>query len=82
MRRWIKRKEQAIEDKGNKCYDCEHSFPYPAYDFHHLDPASKDMDWNKMRLVTEQKLKEELAKCVLLCAVCHRMRHYNERLSS
>ena len=74
--RWNKRKEQAIEEKGNACHDCKRSFPYPAYDFHHLDPTSKDMDWNKMRLVTDQKLKEELAKCVLLCAVCHRMRHH------
>ena len=68
--RWIVRKEQAIKDKGDVCHDCKRSFPYPAYDFHHLDPTSKDMDWNQMRLVTEAKLKEELTKCVLLCAVC------------
>jgi hypothetical protein len=82
INRWIKRKEQAIEAKGNKCQDCDRTFPYPAYDFHHLDPSKKDMQWNKMRLVTEKTLQEELDKCVLLCAVCHRLRHYNERLSN
>jgi hypothetical protein len=79
MNRWIKRKEQAIIDKGNACFDCKRSFPYPAYDFHHLDPTKKDMDWNKMRLVSDDQLQSELSKCVLLCAVCHRLRHHNER---
>lgn len=78
MNRWIKRKEQAITSKGNICFDCKKSFPYVAYDFHHLDPTKKDMDWNKMRLTTEAKLQDELSKCILLCAVCHRLRHHNE----
>lgn len=74
--RWIQRKIKAIEHMGNKCHDCDKSFPYPAYDFHHLDPTKKDMDWNKMRLTSESKINEELSKCVLLCAVCHRLRHH------
>lgn len=82
INRWKGRRLKAIEDKGNKCLDCERSFPSVAYDFHHLDPSSKDMDWSKMRLATESKLNEELNKCVLLCAVCHRIRHDNQRLSS
>ena len=79
MERWISRKVKAIESMGNKCYDCDQSFPYPAYDFHHLDPTQKDLDWSKMRLVNEERLKNELSKCVLLCAVCHRLRHHNEK---
>ena len=59
MNRWIKRKEDAIFAMGNQCFDCKQSFPYPAYDFHHLDPAQKDFDWNKMRLTTETTLQNE-----------------------
>lgn len=81
MQRWITRKLQAIEYKGNACHDCKQSFPYPVYDFHHLDPTLKDMDWNKMRLVTDEVLKQELDKCVLLCSNCHRLRHHNERIT-
>ena len=73
--RWKQRREKAIMDKGNVCLDCNKTFPSIAYDFHHLDPTTKDMDWNKMRLVNEAALTAELAKCVLLCACCHRIRH-------
>ncbi len=77
--RWKRRKQTAIEAKGNKCFDCQQTFPYSVYDFHHLDPSSKDMDWHDMRLTSEATLSEELSKCVLLCANCHRIRHHNQR---
>jgi len=79
MERWTARRDKAILEKGNACLDCTQTFPSVAYDFHHLDPNSKDMDWSKMRLVKEETLQLELAKCVLLCAVCHRIRHAAER---
>ena len=60
MNRWIERKKDAIKNKGDKCYDCNRSFPYPAYDFHHLDPSKKEMNWNKMRQSSDVKLKKEL----------------------
>lgn len=80
INRWIERKKSAIKYKGNKCYDCNQSFPYPVYDFHHIEESKKEMDWSKMRLVSDKKLKHELDKCVLLCATCHRLRHYQETL--
>ena len=79
-KRWIQRREKAIADKGGVCLDCKKTFPSVAFDFHHLDPSTKDMDWNKMRLVKEETLQAELAKCVLLCACCHRIRHASTRL--
>ena len=73
--RWRKRKIKAIENMGNKCHDCENTFPFVVYDFHHLDPNEKEFDWSKMRLVSEEKLQRELEKCILLCSNCHRIRH-------
>lgn len=80
MKRWIDRKLEAIKYKGEKCEDCKNKFPYPIYEFHHLDPNTKDLDWTKMRLTSLDKIKKELDKCVLLCANCHRLRHYNINL--
>ena len=78
MKRWIQRKQDAIKKLGGECTDCKQSFPYQVYDFHHLDPSKKDFSWNKMRLQTQTTLDAELAKCILLCANCHRLRHSSE----
>lgn len=74
--RW-KRKQEAVEYMGNKCFDCNTSFPLPAYDFHHLDP--KEKEGNPSHFINKRsdiRWKEELSKCVLLCANCHRIRHF------
>ena len=79
MSRWINRKIEAIKYKGNKCIDCNlENAPYCVYDFHHLDPDTKDYDWTKLRLRSIKSIKLELDKCVLLCANCHRLRHHNQ----
>ena len=77
MKRWIQRKLKVIEQKGNRCYDCKNSYEYYVYDLHHLNPSEKDMQWDKMRLMNERKMQEEVAKCVLLCSNCHRIRHHS-----
>ena len=76
IKKWRDRKIKAIEDKGNKCFDCKQSFHYSVYDFHHLDPSKKDMSWNKTKMVNEAKMQAELDKCILLCSNCHRYRHH------
>lgn len=76
MERWIEKKERAIELKGGKCLDCNGVFPCPVYDFHHLDADSKLYTWTKLRLRSWETIEEELSKCVMLCANCHRIRHY------
>ena len=72
-------KIKAVEHLGGKCKDCEGVFPEAVYDFHHLDPTEKEAG---MASLTSDKgwskILEELDKCVLLCANCHRIRHYKE----
>ena len=68
-------KQQIINHYGNKCLDCKTSYPAACYDVHHLDPSTKEFNVSNNRIFDE-KLKEELTKCVLLCANCHRIRHF------
>lgn len=71
------KKERAIKHLGNKCVDCNGIFPASVYDFHHLDPSIKEYNiGNIVRRKSFQTVEEELTKCVLLCANCHRIRHF------
>ena len=74
--RWIERKEKAVEYKGGKCQDCGYDKCIAALEFHHLDPASKEANWNKIRLWEWSRVENELDKCSLLCSNCHRERHH------
>lgn len=50
-----------------------------ALDFHHVDPSKKEYSVN--RLISNKqfvKAYEEIKKCIVLCANCHRIHHHNE----
>ena len=79
MKRWTNKKLEAIQYKGGHCLDCNlNNAPYSVYEFHHLEPNKKDFDWRKLRQRSSKIIKAELDKCVLLCANCHRIRHYKQ----
>lgn len=81
IKRWIQRKIEAIQYKGSECKRCGlhliHSH-YSVFEFHHVDHTQKDCDWSKLRLKTKTTIKNELDKCLLLCANCHRIIHSEE----
>ena len=62
-----------------KCTKC--GFDHiAALDFHHVDPTEKEHNVN--RLVSNKSFKKayaEIEKCIVLCANCHRIHHYEEK---
>lgn len=68
-------REYLVACKDKPCTDCGQRFPHWAMDFHH----TRDKEQLVSRLVqagyNKEKVKAEIAKCVLLCATCHRLRH-------
>ena len=75
MNRWTERKKLAVEYKGGCCVYCGYNKSLAALEFHHVNPSEKEFNWNKMRLVSDSKMRAELDKCILLCANCHREEH-------
>jgi len=69
-------KLKAVLYKGDRCEDCSQQFPLCVYDFHHVDSSTKENDIGSMIQSSWDFVKNELDKCVLLCANCHRCRHY------
>jgi hypothetical protein len=62
------------------CSKCQENHP-ATFDFHHEDPTKKED--NIHRLLSNgqyAKLEEELKKCIVLCANCHRIHHYEEKM--
>lgn len=72
-------KKRGIEALGGKCCNCGQTFEICCYDFHHLEPDQKDFAISSKQTngaKTWNKVRDELKKCALLCANCHRLLHY------
>lgn len=68
----------SVKEKG--CAKC--GFQHPAaLDFHHV---SEDKETSIATVFQKKwslaRVQKEVAKCILLCANCHRIHHYNERM--
>jgi 5-methylcytosine-specific restriction endonuclease McrA len=67
-------KEALVDAMGGCCQHCKGVFDLAAYDFHHIEHKDNDPSY-LIGNSSVQKIAEELEKCVLLCANCHRIEH-------
>lgn len=70
---WRRRaKLKLVSEAGGRCVLCGFDEFPGALQFHHVDPSQKSFGL-AMRGLTRsiERLREEAAKCVLLCANCH-----------
>jgi hypothetical protein len=71
----IKVKEYIHKIKQEKgCIICKETEPV-CLDFHHLDPNEKEFDLGNGNQSSIKKIDNEIVKCVVLCANCHRKLH-------
>lgn len=79
---WRQRtKENAVKVMGSKCALCGlEGEMIEVYDFHHLNPKEKDSTISGMlkNSASWETICNELRKCVLLCANCHRKVEYSK----
>ena len=54
---------------------------YMCFDWNHIDPTNKTFIVSRARYTTVDNILTEIAKCNLLCAVCHRL-HTQESMQS
>ena len=72
--RWAKRL-RAYNDLGGECNRCGETDIFKLH-FHHTDPTQKEFEMSKITAhVPWPIIKQELDKCILLCANCHTSLH-------
>jgi hypothetical protein len=75
LRDWLDTLKQTLQ-----CADCGFN-DYRAIEFHHPDSQEKDFAIGEM--IKDNRsiaaVEREIAKCVALCANCHRIEHFDEQ---
>jgi len=79
------KRHRGLKDEWKKfkatlsCLECGASHP-AILDFHHIDPEMKTASvHNLVQSKSYLAAMEEVQQCMVLCANCHRVYHYNER---
>lgn len=68
--------------QSRSCADCKENYPYWMMDFDHL--SDKEFGISSFYRNTQdiEKIKNEIKKCEVVCANCHRNRTYLRRLKN
>ena len=70
-------KQKCIEYKGGKCSICGYNRCIAALDFHHVNPAKKEIyRYRLYKRKWNDEARKELDECILICANCHREIHF------
>lgn len=73
-----RRKENLIKVCGSKCNLCGYNKTNSALEFHHINPLEKEYAIASCGTCHDlEKDLQEISKCILVCANCHREIHDN-----
>jgi hypothetical protein len=65
-------KQDTINKMGGKCSICGYNKSIFALQFHHLDPSKKIFNVSaNLGKYSLQSIKNEIEKCIVVCANCH-----------
>lgn len=65
--------------KESGCVKCGYNKNPIALQFHHIDPSTKKFNISEQLTCCIEKLKQEIDKCVILCANCHIIEHHTNK---
>jgi len=72
-------RERVAEIKDVPCADCGEKYPPYVMDFDHLPGQSKSFSISRRPDAATARLMEEIEKCEIVCANCHRERTYRRQ---
>lgn len=66
-------------EKDKPCADCNHEFHFSAMEFDHHPGTVKKFNVGDGWRNTEKALREEIAKCDVVCSNCHHIRTWKRK---
>ena len=83
-RRRVEEREKIRElievSKNRPCADCGETHPTWAMDFDHMPGVDKKFNLaDAVRVAVLKKVEEEIEKCEVVCALCHRYRTHGQK---
>lgn len=73
---YLKKANYIRAAKDVPCADCGESYPYYVMDFDHQRDKDFMLSQAPTKQVSWKRIDEEIAKCDVVCANCHRQRTY------
>lgn len=70
-----RKKQRLVNSLGGKCCICGYNRCLSALQFHHKNPEEKDFTISQNAHIGFEKALQEVKKCILVCANCHREIH-------
>ena len=74
-------KKNFVNSQKKCCAKCGDTREY-VLDYHHKDPLEKEFTIGRASTRSQESLQEEIDKCVILCANCHREFHHLNKLKN
>lgn len=75
----IRIRELIRAEKDKPCADCGRNYPYYVMQFDHLADKKYDVANLVNRLVPIERVRDEIAKCEVVCANCHAERTHQRK---
>lgn len=76
LQAYKKRRNFIHQAKSKPCADCGIQYPYYVMDFDHREDEVKMHQLNQAARLKMKTIKDEIAKCDVVCANCHRERTF------
>ena len=76
------KRTKALEYLGGCCAACGYDRHGCSLDIHHVDRQNKDPNFASMRGWSWERIRKELAHCILLCRNCHQALHSGHEIET
>jgi len=77
IRQWL----YSYKNRHCECVRCDEDRP-PCLDFHHPDEKEHSIATMVVNGYSKASIREEIERCIVLCANCHRLEHHDSELTT